>query len=285
MTDLEAVERLRRNLGPPEDGHPVLKEIEAAVALGVEIGDPALAELMRRTVRDYVPVRLNVMLRYIEENPAMEVAGVNPRAWVAYKGRHCSLVLSLVHEASRNLHWHPYDALIQRMNEGSSEVRYYRLPHGAANEVVDLSARLESAGTRDFAKGDVLVKRAESDIVDLAGSADAPVVTAQLHLASKGGLDWTFDRQSLAPIGATENDPAESHLVSLIRAAALFDETDLRLLRRALLHPSHNVRWAALQAIGKLDADTAAALLPELGRDPHPHVRRAAERTLARLKA
>jgi hypothetical protein len=285
VTDFAEMERLRRRLGPPKDSHPLLETLEREFSLGAGIDDPEVAAIMLRIVHEYIPARLNVMLRYLQEKPDMEVAGVSFTAYVVFRGDHCSINLSLIEAMSRNLHWHPHDALFYRVNPGTSRVHHYRLPDRVANEVVDLEARLDFIESREFAQACLLAKHAESDILDFEASPDAPVVVARLQLPSKGPLDWAFDRRTLSPIGATSNDPVESHLISLIRAAAFFPESDLGLLRRAVLHPSHNVRWAAVQAIGRLDSSAAVALLPDLVRDPHPHVRRAAERTLASLDA
>lgn len=285
MTDLAEMEALKRRLGPPDPGHPLLARLEQEVGRGAGIADEAVTELMLRIVHEYIPERLNVMLRYQHENPEMEVAGVNLRTYVVFKGDCCSINLSLIDSMSRSLHWHPYDAIFYRMNPGTSPVHVYRLPDQLENEVVDVKARLDFVETRDFAQTSLLTKRGDIDIIDFEASPEAPVVIARLHLASKGPLDWTFDRKTLSPVGASGNDLAESNLISLISTAALFSESDVGLLRQAVVHPSHNVRWAALQAIGKLDSAAAVALLPDLARDPHPHVRRAAERTLASLDA
>lgn len=279
------MEALKRRLGPPDSGHPLLAKLEQELGLGAGVADETVTEMMVRIVHEYVPERLNIMLRYQHDNPDMEVAGVNLRTYVIFKGDHCSINLSLIDSMSPNLHWHPYDAIFYRVNPGTSRVHFYRLPDQLANEVVDVTARLDFVESRDFAQASVVTKRSAIDILDFEAAPEAPVVIARLHLSSKGALDWSFDRETLSPIGATSNVPAESHLISLISAAALFPESDLGLLRQAVLHPSHNVRWAALQAIGKLDPDAAVALLPNLARDPHPHVRRAAERTLASLEA
>lgn len=285
MTIDAEVERLRTRLGPPEESHPLLESLDELLGRGADIGAPALLQLFGDVARDYLPARLNTLLRYQLTHPEMEVAGVHLHAWVVHLGSHYSINLSLIETVSRHLHWQPFDALLCRLSPGAAPVRRFRLPSGVANDVVDQTARLEPAGSEVLEAGGILVKRADTDIFDFEASPDRPVLIARLHGPAKGPLDWTFDRESLSPIAASGNDLAESQLISLIRTAAVFSDSDLGLLHKALDHSSHSVRWAALQAIGKLDRDAAAALLPSFARDPHPHVRRAAERTLARLEA
>lgn len=284
MIDSSEADVLRRRLGPPDDAHPLLESLDQTVSLGAGIHDPALGELLSRIVHDYVPQRINTLLRYRIENPGMEVAGVNLRSCVVYRGPGCSINLSFIDAVARNLHWHPYDAILCRVNPGTSRVHRYRLPDDLANDVVDPQARLDFVESQDFGTGSRLIKNADIDVFDFEASPGNPVLTARLDFPPSGSLEWTFDRQSLAPIGATSNNPAEGNLISLIKASAVFPESELGPLRQALLHSSHSVRWAAAQAIGKLDAQVALELLPGLTQDPHPHIRRAAERTLASLE-
>lgn len=284
MTGDGEVETLRKRLGPPEEPHPLLESLDEILGQGVDIGAPVLRRRLGEIVRDYIPARLNALLRYQLAHAGMEVAGIHLRAYVVHVGSYGAINLSLIDAVPRHLHWQPFDALLCRVNPGVSPVHRYRLPEDLANDIVDPAVRLESAGTEPFGAGEFLIKRADTDVFDFEASTDRPVLIARLHRPAKGPLDWTFDRRSLSPIGASGNDLAESQLISLIRTAAVFSDSDVDQLRRALDHPSHSVRWAAMQAIGKLDAEAATALLPDLTRDPHPHVRRAAERTLARFE-
>lgn len=284
MNDIAEADRLRMDLGPPEESHPLLESLDRHVGLGAAVEDPVLGDLLRQVVRDYIPARLNTMLRYQRDHPHMEAAGVNLTSYVVHQGPHCAVSLSFVSSRTRNLHWHPFDALFYRVNPGVSRVGRYRLPDGLENDVVDRTAKLDFVGSEEFAAGSLMIKRANVDVLDFEGSPDDPVLVTRLELPSRGSLEWVFDRDSLAPIGGTSTDAAESRMISMIRVIGLFPEAELEPLREATRHPSHSVRWAALQTIGKLDSAAALALLPGLTEDPHPHIRRAAERTLASLE-
>ena len=48
-------------------------------------------------------------------------------------------------------------------------------------------------------------------------------------------------------------------------------------------HPSHFVRWAAIQAVGRLDRARAVELLRRSLEDAHPHVRSMAAKVLAKV--
>ncbi len=48
-------------------------------------------------------------------------------------------------------------------------------------------------------------------------------------------------------------------------------------------HEAHFVRWTAIRYTTALDPEEGRRLLQQATTDPHPHVRRAAERALARI--
>jgi hypothetical protein len=283
MDALSEVDLLRRRLGPPESDHPLLQELDRDLDRGAGVDDPALGALLRRITRDYIPGRLNRMLRHRRDNPDAEVAGVNLSSYVIHQGRGCAINLSFVTGRNPTLNWHPFDAIFLRANPGTSRVHRYRLPASLENAVVDRQARLTFVGIEPFDEGDLLIKRGDLDVLDFEGAPGDPLLVVRLELHARGTLGWLFDRDTLTAIGGTATSPLESRLISLIRVAAQYPETDLAPLRAAARHPSHNVRWAAVQAIGKLDAQAAIALLSGMTGDPHPHIRNAAQKTLARL--
>ena len=50
-------------------------------------------------------------------------------------------------------------------------------------------------------------------------------------------------------------------------------------------HPDHFVRWSAVRRVMELDPDLGTSLLYRALTDSHPHVQRAAQRSLERLNA
>ncbi len=67
--------------------------------------------------------------------------------------------------------------------------------------------------------------------------------------------------------------------------AAMQETRAVPLISSLADHPSHAVRWAVVQALGRLDPQAALQHLRQAVNDPHPHIRNAAQKTLARLEA
>ena len=267
----------------PEAVHPLMEQLTHRLAEMEVDGFPDLSDLFDELAQAYVPWRLNALLRQLSEDPdaAMRI-GARQFLLLASDDRF-SLGLSIINRRPRYLNWHASHIWYRGMGENSSTVRRYLLPQGTANEVVDPDIELELAETRSFGPGDVMARDGRRDIIDFDLQPDRPMVVLRLQLALFGGLEWMFDRSTLRPVGASSLNPTHSHLTSLAYAASLVgDASSIEPLELALAHPNHAVRWAAVQAIGRLDRGAALSALAKLSDDPHPHVRRSAARMLER---
>lgn len=77
-----------------------------------------------------------------------------------------------------------------------------------------------------------------------------------------------------------------SSLVTLCRVFGdSGDEASLTYLHELSDHSAHFVRWAAIQAIGRIDGELACARLKTALKDDHPQIRQAASRSLAKMGA
>jgi hypothetical protein len=97
---------------------------------------------------------------------------------------------------------------------------------------------------------------------------------------------WIFDKDTLRSVFPAAVRPETSSLVSLCQVFGATQDADaapfvLELAR----HEAHFVRWAAIQAMGRIDGDAARQLLGESCEDPHPHIQAAARKTLERIGA
>jgi hypothetical protein len=96
---------------------------------------------------------------------------------------------------------------------------------------------------------------------------------------------WHFDRSTLSASFATLGAVAHSACVMLSRMiSALGERRALPLIVELTDHPSHFVRWSAIQALGKLDGAKARAALEKAVDDRHPHIRASAHKTLSKLQ-
>jgi HEAT repeats len=52
------------------------------------------------------------------------------------------------------------------------------------------------------------------------------------------------------------------------------------VVRQLIEHPVHDVRWDAMKTLFQLNSEVGIAALEHAAHDSHPHVRRAAEKSL-----
>jgi hypothetical protein len=127
-----------------------------------------------------------------------------------------------------------------------------------------------------------LTAEAWRDVVDTSGAA----VVLSLRSAPIYPVIWQYDRQSLRPTGhITASEQLvrlEAALDLLMRLGTAEDAEACRVLAR---HDFHAVRWAAVRLACNVGASFGFELLAGATNDPHPHVRRTAEKTLAATAA
>jgi HEAT repeat protein len=156
----------------------------------------------------------------------------------------------------------------------------YRLPPSYNNAVFDPALKLEPSGSAVVACGELLAVRPEPEIHDFR--IEAPRLLLKFTSSVWHVLEWLFDRDNLRAVQA--NDAALS--TTQLRVAAyllgrLGHVSSVVPLKQLADHEIPNVRWAAIQNLGRLSAVEARAKLEQARQDVHPHIRRAAEKSLA----
>jgi len=176
------------------------------------------------------------------------------------------------------------DQLVLVIARAPVEVVRYRIATGVDLEVFDPSASLAVLDRRAYTGEPIWERRADRVVHDYR--AAAPFARLCLALRPSIGQRWVFDRSSLRasfPMLGSLDDSGDVALCRMV--AALPERRALPMLLDLAGHRSHAVRWAAIQAIGKLDGREGRRLLERAAHDPHPHIRAAAQRTLSRLGA
>lgn len=269
-----------------EETHPVIEQLKERVAEAKAGEPPALDELFDEIATRYVPWRMNALLRQLATDPEQLMRCGSSKFLLLAAGEGYSIGLSIVDRRPRHLHWHPSHIWYRGLGTHAATMHRYRLPEGTPNSVVDPAVRLDLVETRPFGPGDLMVRDGRCDIIDLDLQPDRGIVLLRLQLQSLGDLEWMFDRSTLLAVGASTLNPTSSQLTSLAHAASLIgDRSSVEPLEAILAHPSHAVRWGAVQAIGRLDRGAALSALRQLSTDPHPHVRASATRALEKAEA
>lgn len=223
---------------------------------------------------------INHALRAMVDDPCHTGAG-GGHALVLAQTPAWHLTLHLLVQPRRYLHGNASDALVAPLSGQPLAVDLYQLPSGFRNAVFDPGCKLDRAGSRTIASGDLLALQADGLIHDYR--IDAPLLLLIFETAPRAVLEWRFSRDTLHAWQFVEADRQISDLKAAAwLAGRLAHQTSLKPLKALTRHEDPGVRWAALQSIGRLSRSEVRKLLAKALDDPHPTVRRAAKQALER---
>jgi hypothetical protein len=158
----------------------------------------------------------------------------------------------------------------------------YRISGRFDPDVFDPGATLELDKSWQDDGSCLYQSRAEPFVHDY--HAPAPILVAQLVRYPASSQIWFFHRETRRAAFPVVGYMELSSYVLLSRMiAAMGERRALPLLEELTANGSHVVRWAAIQAIGKLDGAAGRAQLQRALSDPHPHISSAAAKTLAKI--
>jgi len=99
-------------------------------------------------------------------------------------------------------------------------------------------------------------------------------------------LRWVYDAATLLPVRAEAADLRAARIdYAMTLLSALGHTAAAPVIATLLDHPDHFVRWSAVRRVMELDPALGEPLVHRALTDPHPHVQRAAQRSLERLNA
>lgn len=130
--------------------------------------------------------------------------------------------------------------------------------------------------------GDVLDCSARGRLHDLR--VDKPTLVAKLIGLNREPIQWMAERSPLRIVQAISASPIHSELEIMARTLGALRKGGADVLGRLAGHESHFVRWAAIQAMGRIEPDRALLLLQNATADAHPHIRRSASAFLSRTR-
>jgi hypothetical protein len=99
-----------------------------------------------------------------------------------------------------------------------------------------------------------------------------------LEFGATDAFTWQYDRSTLAPRRGVPRDLSATRIVETLRLISVWgDASFMPLVEELFRHPSHAVRWAALQTAWKIAPERALRLTERAARDPHPDLRAVAQ--------
>jgi hypothetical protein len=126
------------------------------------------------------------------------------------------------------------------------------------------------------------------EVIDFAPAIGGSQMLLSLAMrAAPAPLVWLFDRDTMTAKQGVSASDAASRAQLLIQMFEGLGYDGARDLLESLVHKSqyHFLRWRAVQALLKLHTTDGIGAVKHASNDAHPHVRRAAERTLKNLAA
>jgi hypothetical protein len=202
---------------------------------------------------------------------------------VLHRGGGLALSLSVCESPRRYIHSLPYHAMYAAVGQRGLTCNVYELPSNFRNDVFDPTLRLFPAGQLTAEPLEVLCMRSGGHAYDVVVEAPTPILkfmTTAMH-----PLEWLFTKNGLQAWQANDSDLSFTQLrVAADVAGRIAHQSSLEPLKKLTRHEHHAVRWAAIQNLARLSRSEAVARLREAINDPHPHVQRAARKTLEKLQ-
>lgn len=205
-----------------------------------------------------------------------------PRQLTLHRADHWSVSVALLDRPRQYVHTSPYLAYFAPIGRQALAYDLYELPAVYRNDVFDPSVRLQRAGTGRAAPGELLSIQSQQYAYDFL--IDEPVLVVKLQTAPYQPLEWLFNKETLYAWQANDSDVRATQMrVAAYLLGKMAHPSSAEPLELLTTHPHHAVRWAAIQNLGRLSRKQAIAKLNEALQDPHPHIRRAAQKTLQQL--
>ena len=191
-----------------------------------------------------------------------------------------AISLAMIDIPPDGLYLFPQHYMARNVGRAPLRVLCYAPDRPVQNDIYDPDVRLELRDEIELQPGDSLERNGHTDVLDWV-CAESTGFALRLHSESVGNYEWAFDRKTLAPKGVTVLDSYSSQVTTVMQMlTALGTSVPRDFTERGLTSPYFHVRWETLKMIGQLAPELAPDAIERLRQDPHPAIRRAAERTV-----
>jgi hypothetical protein len=172
-------------------------------------------------------------------------------------------------------------------NVGPGSLQIQRWMQGSEGppEIFDRTRGLVSLPPVLLRPGEQASFQAHRDVARIS-AVDSAAVVVGLTRACATRVRWVYDAATLLPVRAEAGDLAAARLEYAMMLLAALEHTEAAPTIASLCdHPDHFVRWSAVRRVMELDASLGESLVRHALNDIHPHVRRAAQRSIERYEA
>jgi len=244
-----------------------------------ELEDEFRQLVRSRALHDHINSELGLMV-----TQHSRMGDWKPNQLLVTRGPAFALSIFLVEQPRKFIHSASFLGMYAPLGKESLIYDVYRLPGHYRNEVFDPSVTLEFVRSGSTAPGEIL--RAESDLFVYDFKIEKPVALAKFATSSFLSLEWLFHKDTLKAHQANDSELTWTQLRVAANILGRLGHASSRApLEKLTTHSHHAVRWAAIQNLARISAEAVVPKLELAVNDPHPHVRRAAAKTLQHLNA
>ena len=271
----------------------------------MSIGIPEVESFVEQVDRRYSRHRPETLWGLEDELRALAVAGLESRIvnaylrkmgeapndkgdWLAnqlilHRGAGYTFSIWLFTETRQYAHTQAGLALFAPLSDAPLHCVAYELPPEYRNELFDPRIQLQEVEQFHLSRGDVLRAGGDRRVHDFR--ITAPVATLKLVTEAQQPMEWLFNKSTGFAWQANDSELTATQLrVAAYVLGRLAEPSSTEVLERLSEHPHHAVRWAAIQGLGRINRSTAIKCLKRATLDSHPHIQRAAARTLAQIE-
>lgn len=164
-----------------------------------------------------------------------------------------------------------------------AEIYHYEQPAPFPNDILDRRKKLMFWGKKTFFPGETFRARAGYEVIRLLPS-DHDVCLLQFVTPTLLSLRWSYDDQSLLPVGLIASNPVSSRVQFAAKTLMYFrSKSSVLPLTKLAAHPDHFIRWQAIAALVEVEFEIGVKVLHEALQDQHPYIRNAAKASLDQL--
>ena len=232
----------------------------------------------------FVVEALNADLSKIARMSAYEPEGFAAGGITLARSEYWQITYGAPESNTHFLYSYPRHATVLVVGDEPLIVRRYSASATIDTDVFDPDVTIHLRAEEEYRRESLFTLDARCDVDEFVDSSGVRVVTLSGPL--RGAIRWAFCRKTFRAVQPVATDPADAAIVTYIRALATMNCTDaVPTLSTLTDHGSHFVRWTALQALIRLNPDSASSGLRRALKDSHPHIQQASEKAIALLSA
>lgn len=236
---------------------------------------------------------INNELSVMRRNPEYVPHGSNGNTILLFDAPKISLTATVLDQNNMSMdkiYSAAGDAMFGNVSREAIPLRFHTIPEACDLDVFDTAHAVLPGEMYNLAPRATVAIPARRTVTEYLCTKQATLVKLTSRLYPP--LVWVYDKKTGVPRFSSSGDLQGSrlqssiNLLSALEAGSVVPSDDsIENLKNLAEHRLHYVRWAAVQALCKMDFESGKGVLVEAIQDRHPHIARAASSSVRRLEA